>query len=107
MRDRDPALMRERRPDLVIRDAARVLTCDAAWAEFVDADILIDGGRITAVGPGAAAGIAPHESDIDGSGRAAIPGMVNSHFHSPGNFMKGAVPSLPLELFMLYEIRRS
>jgi 5-methylthioadenosine/S-adenosylhomocysteine deaminase len=104
MRDRDPALMRERRPDLVIRDAARVLTCDAAWTEFVDADIVIDGGRITAVGPGAAAGIAPHESDIDGSGRAAIPGMVNSHFHSPGNFMKGAVPSLPLELFMLYEI---
>jgi cytosine/adenosine deaminase-related metal-dependent hydrolase len=34
----------------------------------------------------------------------AIPGMVNTHFHSPGNFLKGAVPSLPLELFMLFEI---
>ena len=30
--------------------------------------------------------------------------MVNTHFHSPGNFLKGAVPSLPLELFMLYEV---
>ena len=96
--------MRERRPELVIRGAARVLTGDASWTELVDADIVIDDGRITAVGPHAAAGIAPHRSDIDGSERAAIPGMVNSHFHSPGNFMKGAVPSLPLELFMLYEV---
>ncbi len=31
-------------------------------------------------------------------------GLVNAHFHSPGNFTKGAVPNLPLELFMLYEL---
>jgi 5-methylthioadenosine/S-adenosylhomocysteine deaminase len=103
-RTRDSALMRERRPELVIRGAARILTGDESWTELVDADIVIDGGRITAIGPHAAADIAAHESDIDGSGRAAIPGMVNAHFHSPGNFMKGAVPSLPLELFMLYEV---
>jgi cytosine/adenosine deaminase-related metal-dependent hydrolase len=33
-----------------------------------------------------------------------MPGLVNAHFHSPGNFMKGAVPNMPLELFMLFEV---
>jgi 5-methylthioadenosine/S-adenosylhomocysteine deaminase len=28
---------------------------------------------------------------------------VNAHFHSPANHLKGSLPSLPLELFMLYE----
>jgi 5-methylthioadenosine/S-adenosylhomocysteine deaminase len=95
--------MKERRPRLVIR-GTRVLTCDAAGTEYALADIVIDGGVIVAVGPDAAAAVPPCATDIDGRGRLAIPGMVNTHFHSSGNFMKGAVPSLPLELFMLYEI---
>ena len=33
-----------------------------------------------------------------------MPGLINAHFHSPGNLMKGALPGLPLELFMLYEV---
>ena len=32
-----------------------------------------------------------------------MPGLVNGHFHSPVNHMKGALDSLPLEIFMLYE----
>jgi len=95
--------MTERRPQAVLR-GARVLTLDAAGTEHPTADIVIDGGVITAIGPGAAAMVPPHPDDIDGSGMLAIPGMVNTHFHSPGNFLKGAVPSLPLELFMLYEV---
>jgi cytosine/adenosine deaminase-related metal-dependent hydrolase len=87
----------------VIR-GARVLALDAAGTEHLAADIVIDGGLITAVAPGAADGIAPHPDDIDGRRLLAIPGLVNAHFHSPGNFLKGAVPSLPLELFMLYEV---
>jgi cytosine/adenosine deaminase-related metal-dependent hydrolase len=82
----------------------RVLTLDATGTEHPAADIVIDDGMITAIGPGAAAGIEQHPDDIDGTGLLAIPGMVNTHFHSPGNFLKGAVPSLPLELFMLYEV---
>ncbi len=30
--------------------------------------------------------------------------MINAHFHSPGNLLKGSLPGLPLELFMLYEV---
>src|SRR5262249_33958917 len=29
---------------------------------------------------------------------------INGHFHSPGNFLKGAIANEPLELFMLYEV---
>ncbi len=32
-----------------------------------------------------------------------MPGLINAHFHSPANHLKGAVRSLPLELFMLFE----
>jgi 5-methylthioadenosine/S-adenosylhomocysteine deaminase len=92
-----------RQPSLVIR-RARVLTGGPRGAEWPDADVVVSGGLITALGPGAAAGIEPGPEDLDGRGMLALPGLVNTHFHSPGNFLKGAVPSLPLELFMLYEI---
>ena len=97
------AVSAERRPSLVVRNA-RVLTCDQQWTEWADADIVVDGGRIVAIGPGAASPIEVSARDIDASGRLALPGMVNTHFHSPGNFLKGAVPSLPLDLFMLFEV---
>ncbi|MBS7589959.1 amidohydrolase family protein [Ancylobacter defluvii] len=32
-----------------------------------------------------------------------MPGLINAHFHSPVNHMKGRLDSLPLEIFMLYE----
>jgi cytosine/adenosine deaminase-related metal-dependent hydrolase len=32
-----------------------------------------------------------------------MPGLVNAHFHSSVNHMKGRLPCLPLELFMLFE----
>ncbi|MEA9983957.1 amidohydrolase family protein [Subtercola sp. RTI3] len=32
-----------------------------------------------------------------------VPGLINAHFHSPANHLKGSLRSLPLELFMLYE----
>ncbi|RFA18165.1 amidohydrolase family protein [Subtercola boreus] len=41
---------------------------------------------------------------IDGGGHhLLVPGLINAHFHSPANHLKGSLPSLPLELFMLYE----
>ncbi|MCB1714912.1 MAG: amidohydrolase family protein [Candidatus Competibacteraceae bacterium] len=33
-----------------------------------------------------------------------MPALINAHFHSPGNLMKGCLNGLPLELFMLYEV---
>ena len=43
------------------------------------------------------------DSVIEGDGRLLMPGLVNGHFHSSVNHMKGRLPGLPLEIFMLYE----
>ncbi len=87
---------------LIIRNA-RVLAMDEAGHDWPDADIVIDNGRISAVGPGA--GIVTGKARvIDAKGMLAMPGLINAHFHSPGNLMKGTLDGLPLELFMLYEV---
>ena len=53
--------------------------------------------------PRPADGAAPPRGVIEAHGKLLMPGLVNGHFHSPVNHMKGVLPSLPLELFMLYE----
>jgi 5-methylthioadenosine/S-adenosylhomocysteine deaminase len=89
---------------LVIRNA-HVLALDDADHEWPRADIVIDNGLIAALGPNAARDW-PNAVDrtIDADGLVAMPGLINAHFHSPGNLMKGMLPGLPLELFMLYEV---
>ncbi|WP_244564577.1 amidohydrolase family protein [Rhizobium sullae] len=64
-------------------------------------DVLIEAGRITRIAktieppPGA--------RQIAGIQHLLMPGLVNGHFHSSVNHMKGRLPGLPLEIFMLYE----
>lgn len=67
------------------------------------ADILIEDGLITEIGHPLkrAHGIS---RVFDADGLLAIPGLINAHFHSPGNLLKGSLPSLPLEIFMLHEV---
>ena len=90
--------------DLVIRNA-RVLTLDDDDTEYAEADIVVSGRRIVGLGPGAGAAAEGSAGRVvDGRGLLAMPGLINGHFHSPGNFMKGAVANTPLELFMLYEV---
>ena len=81
----------------------RVLTLDDSDHEYEDADILINNGCIESVGPGAGIDVTA-DRVISGAGLLAMPGLVNSHFHSPGNLHKGAVPNLPVDLFMLYAV---
>ena len=104
---------------IVIRNA-RVLAMDQAGHDWPSADIVIENGRITAAGPGvgssvgsavgSAVGGRARDSGsgtpriIDATGMLALPGLINAHFHSPGNLMKGTLDGLPLELFMLYEV---
>ena len=84
---------------------ARVLALDDAQHEWPDADVVMDAGRIVAIGPGAAsAWTGPVARRIDACGLLAMPGLINAHFHSPGNLMKGCLDGMPLELFMLYEV---
>ncbi len=84
---------------------ARVLTMDDQFNEYDQADILVQGTKITAIGPNLP--VPQDDPDlrvIDGANKLAMPGLVNGHVHSPGNFRKGALDNLPLEIFMLYEV---
>jgi 5-methylthioadenosine/S-adenosylhomocysteine deaminase len=82
----------------------QVLVYDAASPDGMTGpvDVLVDNDRISAVGPDLAA---PRGVRIvEGRQRhLLVPGLINAHFHSPANHLKGAVRSLPLELFMLFE----
>lgn len=66
-------------------------------------DVLVRNSRIAEVGPGLTSDDAQTRR-VDGHGHhLLIPGLINAHFHSSANHLKGSFPSLPLELFMLYE----
>ncbi len=64
-------------------------------------DVLVEGDRIAQVGPVQDSTVT---RIVEGRGRhLLVPGLINAHFHSPANHLKGSVRSLPLELFMLFE----
>jgi cytosine/adenosine deaminase-related metal-dependent hydrolase len=66
-------------------------------------NILVSGDRIAAIGPAAEVSPGSDTAIVKGHGKLLMPGLINAHFHSPVNHMKGRLDSLPLEIFMLYE----
>ena len=80
----------------------RVLTIDGEDRELASADVLVENGVIEEIG--ASLPPVPEARVIRGEGKLLMPGLINGHFHSPGNFNKGALRDVPLELFMLYEV---
>ena len=84
---------------------ARVLTIDDDFSEMENCDVLVLGEKIQKIGKNISLeGIEEQVEVIDATNKLIMPGLVNGHFHSPGNFRKGALPGLPLEIFMLYEV---
>ena len=84
---------------ILVRDATVVAIDPEHGTEPWRADILVEGETIAAIRPGLAAEGA---DVIDAARRLAIPGLVNSHFHSNQNFLRGRYPGRPLESLMLY-----
>jgi cytosine/adenosine deaminase-related metal-dependent hydrolase len=66
------------RPPLLIKNALRVVTMDDAGTELSDADVLIRGRVIVAVGRGLDE---PGAQVLDARGCVVIPGMINTHHH--------------------------
>jgi len=65
--------------DLLIKGLTVIATMDSAGTEVKDADILIENQLIRTIGPNLAA--PPGGRVIDGRGKIAIPGFVNTHHH--------------------------
>ncbi|MGQ0539002.1 MAG: amidohydrolase family protein [Gemmatimonadaceae bacterium] len=69
----------------------RVTVVDPAWdAPLGDATIVVQGERISAVGPRRAVAIPPRARVIDGSGRFVIPGLWDMHVHMAQPVAAGA-----------------
>ncbi|RZS89706.1 guanine deaminase/5-methylthioadenosine/S-adenosylhomocysteine deaminase [Motilibacter rhizosphaerae] len=84
--------------DVLVWDA------DAPGGTTGPTDVLVRGQRIAAVGRVDRTEVDPGTRVVEGHGHhLLVPGLVNAHFHSPANHLKGSLPSLPLELFMLFE----
>jgi 5-methylthioadenosine/S-adenosylhomocysteine deaminase len=81
----------------------RIFSSTAPGGSTGPSDVLVVGNRIAAIGSDAARLAPPDTAIVESGHRLLMPGLINAHFHSPVNHMKGALPSLPLELFMLYE----
>ncbi len=89
--DGDPELEAlQARPRILIKGAI-VLTLDRQIGDFAAADVLIEGGRIVAVGPNIAVD-AGSAAMIDAAGCIAVPGFVDTHSHSYEGLLRGSLP---------------
>ncbi len=71
-----------------------VLSLDSSVGDFNNADILIDGDKILAVGPNLQNGEAEH---IDATGMIVMPGFVDSHRHTWEGILRNIGTDVPLE----------
>jgi cytosine/adenosine deaminase-related metal-dependent hydrolase len=64
-----------------------VVTMDARLGELPRGDVLIEHGRIAAIGP--ALGAPPGAETIDAAGMIVMPGLVNAHLHTWQSALRG------------------
>jgi cytosine/adenosine deaminase-related metal-dependent hydrolase len=65
----------------VVIEGCQVATVDAAGTEHLSGHVVLDRGRIAAVGPGPAPEEYAGTTGIDGTGCLVTPGFVNTHSH--------------------------
>jgi 5-methylthioadenosine/S-adenosylhomocysteine deaminase len=70
----------------VIRGGA-VMSMDPKVGDFPQADVLVEGNKISAVGPNLQAG--GGAGDIDARGRIVMPGFIDTHHHQFETAMRG------------------
>jgi cytosine/adenosine deaminase-related metal-dependent hydrolase len=68
------------------------------------ADILIEGADIVAVGANLAADQTSGAEIIDASNHLVIPGLFNAHYHSHDTLCRGMFEEMPLESWLLYTL---
>ena len=62
-----------------------------------DAQVVVEGDRITSVGAGVSTPSQPDDREVDLAGRTVMPGMVNCHFHATYHNLGGVPAPFGLE----------
>ncbi|EJJ29825.1 amidohydrolase family protein [Rhizobium sp. CF142] len=87
--------------DLLVK-GCDVVTLDANGTVITDGAIAVEKDRIVWMGPAADCGSFTPKSTIDGRGRIAIPGLIDAHFHTGQQFLRGKLQAIartrPLKL---------
>ena len=93
----------------LLRQALAVATMDADRRVLRDADVLLDGRTIAAVGPDLSA--EPRDRELDLRGMVVLPGLVNTHHHLYQTLTRAIPRVQDVELFDwlvdLYEVWRN
>jgi cytosine/adenosine deaminase-related metal-dependent hydrolase len=87
--------------DLVIAEIAWLITMDASRRVIRDAAIVVDGGKIVAVGK--SADIAERyfgKHRVDGSATVATPGFIDCHLHSSFQLSRGLADESNAQSFL-------
>jgi cytosine/adenosine deaminase-related metal-dependent hydrolase len=74
-----------------------VLTLDPELGDLPQADVLIDGEKIAAIGPNIQA--SPHANVIDARDHIVMPGFVDTHRHTWQTPVRGVLPSCTLDQY--------
>ena len=82
-----------RRVDILVR-GCDVVTLDDAGSVLRDAAIAIAGGRIAWIGPVGDAGGFSADTVLDGTGRIAMPGLIDTHVHTAQQLLRGKLSEL-------------
>src|SRR5438128_2070082 len=91
----------ERAMKILIRNAL-IVTMNEHSEVIERGSIVIDGSILSFVGPSEWMPQGPFDQTISADRMIAIPGMVNSHCHSPANLVRGMLASRPLEIWRAY-----
>ena len=84
--------------DKTLLKGGTVLTMDKSIGNFMQADVLIDGTKIAAVGPNLeASGEANGAEVIDASNMIVMPGFIDTHRHLWEGILRNIGTDIPLE----------
>ncbi len=90
-----------RQPILIT--GGRVLDLDGDLDQPEPLDLLIEDGRIVAIGNDAQlARRSTAITTVDARGKLIIPGLINAHYHSHDVMLRGLFEQLPLDAWQLY-----
>ena len=92
----DAELARLQGQQRILLKGGVVLTLDRQVGDFVQADVLIEDGKIAAVGPNIVAS-AEAAVVIDAANYILIPGFVDTHSHSYQGILRGIMPNGALD----------